>query len=121
MVENKQYISQMQENGRVLISEDVVAAIALQAMNEVEGFAGLSSKPGADIAEMLGKNWGKGLKITIADNNELSIECNVIIFYGCNVVEVAKQLQDNVISAMESVAGVEVVEINVNVCGIIRK
>ena len=104
-----------------MISEDVVATIALQAMNEVEGFAGLSSKPGADIAELLGKNWGKGLKITIADNNDLTIDCNVMIFYGCSVVEVAKQLQDGIASAMESVTGIEVVEINVNVCGIIRK
>ena len=44
-----------------------------------------------------------------------------MIFYGCSVVEVAKQLQDGIASAMESVTGIEVVEINVNVCGIIRK
>ena len=121
MVENKQYISHLQDNGRVLISEDVVATIALQAMNEVEGFAGLSAKPGADIAELLCKNWGKGIKVTIADNNDLTIDCNVMVSYGCSVVEVAKQLQDNITNAIESVAGVKVTAINVNVCGIIRK
>ena len=41
MAEYKQYISQAEENGNVLISEDVVAAIAEHAVSEVEGAAGI--------------------------------------------------------------------------------
>ena len=52
---NKQYIIQDQDNGSVLISEDVVATIVDQAVSEVEGVIGLSVKPGADIAEIIGK------------------------------------------------------------------
>ena len=37
MAEYKQYISQAEENGNVLISEDVVAAIAADAVAEIEG------------------------------------------------------------------------------------
>ena len=40
MAEYKQYITQAEENGNVLISEDVVAAIAEHAVAEVEGAAG---------------------------------------------------------------------------------
>ena len=121
MAEKKQYITQVQENGRVMISEDVVATIALQAMNEVEGFAGLSTKPGADIADFIGKNWGKGIKITISDENALTIDCNISIYYGNSVINVAQDIQSCVAGALESVAGVKVVAVNVNVCGIIRK
>lgn len=121
MAENKQYITQIQENGRVMISEDVIATIALQAMNDVEGFAGLTTKPGADIAEIIGKNWGKGIKITISDDNTLNVDCNISIYYGNSVVVVAQEVQNCVCSALESVAGVKVVAVNVNVCGIIRK
>ena len=121
MTENKQYITQIQENGRVMISEDVVAAIALQTMNEIEGFAGLSTKPGADIADLIGKNWGKGIKITIAEDNALIVDCNVVVYYGNSVVNVAQDIQSGVASALESVTGVKVVEVNVNVCGIVRK
>ena len=64
MAENKQYITQSQDNGSVQISEDVIATIASNAISEVEGIVGLSVKPGADIADMIGKkNWGKGLKV----------------------------------------------------------
>lgn len=36
MAEYKQYITQIQENGSVMISEDVVATIVAHALSEVE-------------------------------------------------------------------------------------
>ena len=119
MAENKQYITQIQENGTVMISEDVIAAIVEHAVSEVEGVIGLNVKPGADIAELIGrKNWGKGMKITIAENNELRVDCNVIVVYGQSVVTVAKAVQDAICGALESMTGVKVAGVNVNICGI---
>ena len=80
MAENKQYVTQMQENGSVLISEDVIMTIVAHAIEEVEGIVGLNSKPGADIIELIGKkNWGKGLKITIAEDDALTVDCNITV------------------------------------------
>ena len=122
MAENKQYITQIQDNGNVLISEDVIASIVANAVNDVEGVVGLNVKPGADIADMIGKkSWAKGLKIVISQDNSLNIDCNVNVGYGQNVVAVAKSVQDAVVAAIESTAGVKVNAINVNVCGIIRQ
>jgi len=119
MADNKQYITQMQSNGSVMISEDVIATIIEHAVHEVEGVVGLSTKPGADIAELIGrKNWGKGMKITIAESNELRVDCNVIVVYGQSVVTVAKAVQDAICGALESMTGVKVAGVNVNICGI---
>ena len=52
MAENKQYITQVQENGNVMISEEVIEAIVAQTISEVEGVHGLDVKPGADIADL---------------------------------------------------------------------
>ena len=83
MAEYKQYISQAQENGNVLISEDVVEAIAEHALAEVEGAAGLSVKPGNEVADFIGvRNWGKGLKIYISEDNTVSIDADIVIRYG---------------------------------------
>ncbi len=120
MAEYKQYITQVQENGNVMISEDVIEAIVTETIAEVEGIQGLSVKPGADIADLIGKNWGKGMKILIAEDNTLTISCNVIITYGNSVIEVAKNAQSAIASAVENAAGVKVAEVNVNVCGIVR-
>ena len=119
MADNKQYITQIQDHGTVMISEDVITTIVAHTIEEVEGVAGLSTKPGADIAEMIGKkNWGKGMKITICEDDTLRVECNLILSYGQSVVAVAKAVQEAVTSALESTTGVKVACVNVNVCGI---
>ena len=121
MAENK-YITQVQENGNVKISEDVIFTIADHAIAEVEGFVSLSTKPGADIADKIGKkSWGKGMKITIGDDDSLTVDCNVIIAYGQSVVTVANAIQDALTSALESMTGVKVAGVNVNICGIAQK
>lgn len=122
MAENKQYITQEQENGSVMISEDVIATIVAQAVSDVEGVVSLSAKPGSDIADLIGKKtWGKGMKITIGQQDELYVDCNVVVGYGQSVVNVAHAVQEAVTSALESMTGVAVASVNVNVCGISRQ
>lgn len=122
MADYKQYISQEQENGSVMISEDVVAAIVEHAVSEVEGVACITSKPVADFADLIEKmNRGKGMKILIHEDNTLTIDCNVNIHYGYSVVDIAASVQSSVCSAVESMTGVKVNSVNVNVCGIERQ
>ena len=115
MAEYKQYITQNQENGSVMISEDVIATIAEHTLMDVDGVV----KGGAEIVGK--KSWGKGMRIAISEDNTLSIGCNVIVRYGESVVNVANAVQDAIANAVESVTGVTVSDINVNVCGIVRK
>ncbi len=119
MAENKQYITREQDNGRVMISEDVVAAIAVHSLNDIEGFAGLATKPGTDIAELFGMK-NKGIKVTITEENELQIDCNVLVAYGQSVVTMAKTIQETVAGAVESTTNAKVLSVNVNVCGIVK-
>ena len=122
MAEYKQFIPQIQENGNVMISENVVATIVAHALSEVEGIGSLGVKPGVSIADFATKkNWGKGLKILIAEDNSLTIECGVMIYYGYSVVEVAKEVQSAVASSVENITGAKVNKVSVNVCGVVRK
>ena len=122
MADNKQYVTQMQENGSVLISEDVISTIVTHAVEEVEGVVGLNVKPGSDIIEMIGKKgWGKGLKVTIGEEDALTVDCNITVAYGQSVVSVANAVQESVTNALESMAGVKIAAVNVNVCGIVRQ
>lgn len=120
MADNKQYITQEQENGNIMISEEVIATIVSHAISEVEGVVGLSAKPGADIIELLGKKV-KGLKVVISEEGDLTIDCNIVVSYGQNVVSVAAAVQQAVSSAVESMSGVKVNAVNVNICEIIRQ
>ena len=115
MAEYKQYITQDQENGSVMISEDVIATIAEHTLTEVDGVV----KGGAEVVGK--KSWGKGMRIAIAEDNTLTIGCNVIVRYGECVVDVAKAVQSAITNAVESITGVTVADVDVNVCGIVRK
>jgi len=110
MAEYKRYITQTQENGNVMISEDVVAAIAEHALNDVEGASLLR-----DI-----KNWNKGIKILIAEDNSVAISMNITVTFGYSVVEVAANAQTAVTASVENRTGVKVSEVNVNICGIAK-
>lgn len=122
MAENKQYITLNQETGSVMISEEVITTIVEIAVKDVEGVVGLCVKPGADIADKIGKkSWGKGVKILITPDNALMIDCNVTFAYGISVVEVAKTLQETIQAAVEATACVRVARVNVNVCGIVKQ
>ena len=113
MAENKQYITKADQNGVIMISEDVVSTIVGRALEEVEGVAGLSS--------VNKKSWNKSIKLTIAEDNSISIECNVNIVYGQSIVNVASAVQEAVSAAVNSMTGIQVESVNVNVCGIVRK
>ena len=119
MAENKEYFTQEMENGSIQISEDVVASVTGMAVLEVEGVCGLSSSIGTDIAEMLGmKTLSKGVRLSTTDTGALRIDCDVVSKFGQNIFELAKNVQENVKSSVESVTGLSVAEVNVTVCGI---
>ncbi len=113
MAENKHYINQTEENGTVNISEDVLATIVEHAISEVDGVSGIVARP--DLFR------GKGLKITISEDNTVAIDCNVSVIYGQSVVDIAQAVQNAVENAVESMTAVQVKIVNVNVCGIVRK
>ncbi len=115
MADSKQYITQAQENGNVMISEDVIATIVEHTLTEVDGVV----KGGLEVVGK--KSWGKGIRIAIAEDNTLSIGCNIVVAYGESVIAVAQAVQTAVVNAVESVTGVTVADVDVNVCGIVRK
>ena len=111
MAENK-YITQTQENGSVLIAEEVLVNIISVAVGEVEG-AELSGKPGI--------NWGKGIKLTIDEESRVAVKCYINVDFNQSVVAIAANVQENVANALESMAGVTVLSVNVSVVGVSRK
>ena len=121
MADNKEYITQLQDGGSVMISQEVIATIAAQAIADVEGVNTIGNKPGVDLTEMIQKKgWGKGIKIAIDQDDSLAVECSIIVNYGYSVVAVAKAVQDAITGAIGSMVGIAVSSVNVNVCGISR-
>lgn len=119
MADHKEYWSTESDQGSIRISEDVVASIAALAASETAGVSGLYSTLTSDIVGFLSKkNLSKGVRIEIGEEGTVKIEIGFLALFGHNICEVAKQVQENVRSSVESMTGLKVTEVNVHVGGV---
>jgi len=103
--------------GKINIADEVIATIAGTAAMEIEGVASMVGNI-SDIAELLGKkNLSKGVKLEIVEQNA-NIELNLFIKSGYKIPEVCSNVQDRVKTAVETMTGLNVVEVNVNISGL---
>lgn len=106
------------ELGELRIANEVVAIVAGLAATEVEGVAGMSGGIAGGIAEMLGrKNLSKGVKVEVGEE-QAAVDLFVVVEYGVRIPDVAWKIQENVKRAIETMTGLEVVEVNVHVQGV---
>jgi|SRR5699024_7643090 len=111
-------INNEKKYGSVKISDDVVAIISGVAATEIEGVTGMSGGFAGGITEILGmKNLSKGVKIDLGDK-EATIDIFIIIEYGSDITEVGKKVQENVKNSVETMTGLNVLEVNVNIQGV---
>jgi uncharacterized alkaline shock family protein YloU len=107
-----------EKNGTISFADDVIATIAGLAATEVEGIAGMSGGIMGGIAEILGKkNLTKGVKVEVGQE-ETSIEVSVIVDYGVEIHKVCENVQKNVKKALETMTGLRVLAVNINVQGV---
>lgn len=112
------YIICREENGSINISEDVIASMVRNAILEVEGVAGLANTAGAEISELIGlRTLTKGVKVQFIEG-KIVVDTIITIAYGSNVVKVARNVQDKVLTTVQMTTGLEQVEVNVHVTGI---
>lgn len=106
------------EHGSVRISNEVVAIIAGVAATEIPGIVGMSGSITGGLTEMLGmKNLSKGVEVELGDM-EAKINIYVVVEYGLSISEIGKAVQENVKKSVETMTGLNVIEVNVNVQGV---
>lgn len=111
-------VKNQDRDDKIRISEEVIATIAGIAASEVENLAAMSGGLVDGITGMLGrKNLSRGIKVEIKENL-VSIELSIVMHYGCKIHEVSKDIQSKVREAVESMTGMQVMAVNINVLGI---
>jgi uncharacterized alkaline shock family protein YloU len=101
--------------GTIQIAPEVIEIITGLATVEVQGVAGMSGGFVGGIAELLGrKNLSKGVKVEVGQK-EATIEVSIIIEYGARIPDVAHQIQRSVKIAIETMTGIVVKEVNVQI------
>lgn len=102
--------------GTIRITNEVVEVIAALATSQVEGVASMGGGIVGDLANMLGRG-KKGVKVEVGEQ-ETAVDLSIVVEYGVSIPEVALRVQSSVKEAIESMTGLNVVEVNVQVQGI---
>lgn len=106
--------------GVVKIADDVVAIIAGLAASDVKGVASLGGNVTRDVISRLGiKSLNKGVKLTVDEKGRANVSLSVNVRYGFNVPETCTKVQDKVKTAIETMTGLEVGEVNIRVASIV--
>ena len=122
MADNKEYMVIPEEDGAIHISEEVIAAIAVGAVREVEGDSGMMTNLGGSVTDLVNnkKNAQKGTKAVKIEMVEdaLNLELYITVAYGHPILEVAENAQKAVKSSIEAMAGCTVSAVNIHVGGV---
>ncbi|MFI5533980.1 Asp23/Gls24 family envelope stress response protein [Kitasatospora sp. NPDC051853] len=110
------------ERGRTAIADQVVGKIAGMAAREVDGVhsfgAGLTRALGAVRDRVPGGRSSagvtRGVKVEVGEK-QAAIDLDLVVEYGVSITEVAAEVREEVVGAVERMTGLQVVEVNINV------
>jgi len=120
-VDNKYLVNGNEAEGKVKISEDVIATVASVAAESVDGVVKVSTNFKSQMSDILNtKNFARGVKVNIGEK-ETIVDVYITIEYGIKIVEVSEKVQEQVKEAIENMTDFDVVEVNVHISGIAVK
>ncbi|MBF6326914.1 Asp23/Gls24 family envelope stress response protein [Nocardia transvalensis] len=108
------------DKGTTTIADTVVQKIAGLAAREVRGvhalgggaaraFGALRDRiPGASASV------GQGVSVEVGEK-QAAVDLDLVVEYGVAIAELARAVRRNVVTAIEQMTGLEVVEVNINV------
>ena len=122
MGDSKEYMTLPEENGSINISEEVIAAITVGAVRDVEGVSGMMTTMGNSVTDLVNnkknaQKSAKGVKIDMT-GTALVLDVYLTVQYGSPIPEVAENAQKAVISAVEAMTGCPVGAVNIHVGGV---
>lgn len=104
--------------GTVKIANDVVAMIAGLAATEVDGVSAMSGNITDELMGKVGmKKQTKGVKVDILEGT-VSVDLALTLEYGYNIRATCNKVQEKVKSALETMTGFEVSDVNIRIIGI---
>ncbi len=106
------------EENQIKISNETIATYAGIAVSEVSGVYGMAGTFSGFTEALSGKkNYARGIKVDIIDG-KVKVDVNIIVEYGARIPDVAFDIQTRVKKSVETMTGLKILEVNVNVQGV---
>ena len=101
--------------GNVSIDTEAIAAITGYVASMSYGVVGMAYRSKSDsVASLLKReNFTKGIKVSVGEDNKLTIDVHIIIEYGVNINAICDSIVHNVKYKLEHNTGLKVTKVNV--------
>ncbi|MYW08431.1 Asp23/Gls24 family envelope stress response protein [Streptomyces sp. SID2563] len=105
--------------GTTTIADNVVSTIAGIAVRETDGVYSVGKGPSRALGAVKDKvsrstDPGRGVKVEVGEK-QTAIDVDIVVEYGAPILDTARDLRTHVTDAVETMTGLDVVEININV------
>ena len=118
MPENKSAEKKMKESGKITVSKEVVATIAALETMKNKGVVGIASGYKGKSVNILPKNdFDKGVEVWMS-SGEATVTISIITHYEAGIYKVATEVQKKVKDSLQSMTGLKVLKVNINVLGV---
>lgn len=108
------------EQGRTSISDTVVSKIAGIAAREISGVHALGGGTARAVGALRERipgsraNLGQGVGVEVGER-QAAVDLDIVAEYGVSIADLAGAIRRNVISAVERMTGLDVIEVNITV------
>jgi uncharacterized alkaline shock family protein YloU len=106
------------EHGKTSIADSVVSKVAGVAAREIDGVYAMGSTGARVIGAVRDKvgqtAHAQGVSVEVGER-QAAIDLTLVVEYDVSIVDLAEGVRDNVIQRVESMTGLEVTEVNIDV------
>ncbi|WP_439664229.1 Asp23/Gls24 family envelope stress response protein [Lentzea sp. HUAS TT2] len=108
------------DKGSTTIADVVVQKVAGLAAREIRGVHALGGGATRALSALRDRipgataSAGQGVSVEVGEK-QAAVDLELVVEYGVPIADLAKSVRTNVITAIEQITGLEVVEVNINV------
>jgi uncharacterized alkaline shock family protein YloU len=100
--------------GSVRVANEVIASIAAMAAEEIDGVVGMDDSSSHHFDDWIRRqNAYRGVRVGIDGDRAIHLDVFLTVSSGAVVPELAEQVQERVVEAIERMLGLNVAEVNV--------
>lgn len=104
----------MENLGNIILTKNVIKDIVVEAIKSVDHVVGISNSKKDMMSFFKSNNEIKSFFVELGES-ECVVELPLILEYGCNIKDVATQVQKTVSETIQELAGIKVREINITI------
>ena len=108
------------EVGNVICNDSMILSIISLSTKEISGIASMDNSFLSKLKDKTSKNYfeGAAFKFINKDYKEIIVDVYVNVYANYNVSEIAYKVQQNIMTAVQNMAGIKVKKVNVHVVGV---